>query len=197
MATNFEDRESDEPIEGTFVFSGVYYGWDEPGGFLVDKKLWFGRRYIGNSVYDADERDRFYVSLDGQEIMFEHNLENAIFGFADLTGGKMRGGFQPGEREHILHNRPLFNDYDDLGPGTWTAEKKSDDPNFYLPLYQVCASKHGMKNFSSHWCVKVSDVRADGSNRPYCAIGYNSGSITFLSGEKCGQLVRSKRSRID
>ena len=62
--------------------------------------------------------------------MFEHNIENAIFGFADFTGGKMRGGFQPGERENIRNGSRLFNDFDDLGSGTWTAEKKSDDPNF-------------------------------------------------------------------
>ena len=195
VATNFEDREPDEPIEGTFVFSGVYYGWDEPDGFLVDKKLWFGRRYIGNSVYDADKRDRFYVSLDGQEIMFEHNIENAIFGFADFTGGKMRGGFQPGERENIRNGSTLFNDFDDLGSGTWTAEKKSDDPDFDFPVYQYCSTEHGNEAPGSHFCPKVSDVRADGSGRRRCAIGWRGGSITFLSYEKCTQLKNARRSR--
>ena len=93
--------------------------------------------------------------------MFEHN-KNAIFGFADFTGGKMRGGFQPGERENIRNGSRLFNDFDDLGSGTWTAEKKSDDPNFDFPVYQYCSIEHGNEAYGSHFCPKVSDETARG-----------------------------------
>jgi hypothetical protein len=193
VATNFEDRKPDEPIEGTFVFSGVYYGWDEGEGFFAPKQLYFGRRYLGNSALSVDKRDRFYISLDGQEIMFRHGYQMSFFGFADFNGGKMRGGFQPGKRKSIQTGR--IRNFDDLGPGAWTAEKKSDDPNFDFPVYQYCSGKRGSDDPAWHGCADVSAVRADGASRPLCEGGYRQSSITFLEKDKCKRLQKARCQR--
>lgn len=189
VATNTDEREPGGNFKGTFVFSGVYYGWDEPEGFFNPHKLYFGRREIGRSAYKADERDKFYIRLDEGEIRFVHGYGRTLFGKVDLAAGKMAGDFTPGDRDLT------FGDYESFGSGYWTAEKKSDDPNFDLPVYQYCSVRHDEEDPRLHYCPKVSDVKADGTERPSCAIGYSGGSITFLNQEGCVRLLKARQAK--
>lgn len=164
VVSDFEGREPGMPFKGTYVFSG-------PKGMF--DSFYFGRRDF--RVGSTGDHGQFVIRGE-RSVEFIHSHSRSLHGEIDFATNTMGGTFRP--KSHWD---------DDLGPGTWTAEKKSDDPNFALSVFRYCGPS-GRADESV--CTDVGLVKADGTNRPDCRAGYSSGPTTFLSERKCEQLRR-------
>lgn len=158
-------------IRGTFVFSA--------GQRLSGSPTYFGRRDMGPTAWFGKTG---IFEITENQIEFIHGRRVSIHGRIDFVKNEMSGNFRPKSQRD-----------DDLGPGLWSAEKKSDDPEYSFSLYQYCYGTIPLSGEypNNHRCKDVGVIKADGSGRD-CKVNYVGGTITFLSESKCLNFMRVK-----